>query len=362
MKNELCRHLIFLLMLTLSSSYWAACQKNSRQAAVNNTTFPIRGLSFVAPTRPISALAMTEVKSVNANWIAVIPYGFSSTNPTDRSGKTQKLGFVRFHREATATGWGWGESPLGVRVCIDSAHKNGIKVMVKPQIWMGWGGWTGGMDYADDAAWKNWETDYEDYILTFAKVAEETKAELFCIGTEFKTAATKRPDFWRQLIKKIRVVYSGKLTYAANWDEYDVVPFWNDLDFVGIDAYFSLLQKDTPSVSDLKTAWQPTLNAIRGFQKKVNKPIIFTEYGYLDVDGCAFQSWDLEKKLKETPLNEQAQANAITALLQVFSAESWWQGGFIWKWYPESGKTDRDYSPQKKKAEKILGEFYNQNK
>jgi hypothetical protein len=344
------KRLTFLLTIVLGQWF---CQ--SPQNLTVNQFFHIKGLSFVAPHRPITALAMAEVRAVNATWLAVIPYGFTSQSPVDRRGNKVKVGGVRFHRDSTGM---WGETPRGVQACIDSAHAHGIKVMVKPQIWMG-GGWTGGMDYPDAAAWENWERDYEDYILTFAKTAETAKAELFCIGTEFKTAATKRADFWRSLIKKVRTVYSGKLTYAANWDEYDVVPFWDALDAVGVDAYFSLLQKDTPSVSELQTAWKPTLQALRDFQKKVNKPIIFTEFGYLDVNGCAFQSWELEKRLRETPLNQQAQANALEALLRTFSTEAWWQGGFVWKWYPETTRNlERDYSPQRKLGEKVLARFY----
>jgi hypothetical protein len=28
-----------------------------------------------------------------------------------------------------------------------------------------------------------------------------------------------------QLIQKIRKIYSGKLTYAANWDSFETIPF-----------------------------------------------------------------------------------------------------------------------------------------
>jgi hypothetical protein len=35
-----------------------------------------------------------------------------------------------------------------------------------------------------------------------------------------------RPKYWQELILEIRKVYKGKLTYAANWDEFKRVPFW----------------------------------------------------------------------------------------------------------------------------------------
>jgi hypothetical protein len=53
--------------------------------------------------------------------------------------------------------------------------------------------------------------------------------ELFCFGTELGNAIAKRPQYWSQLIVKIRKIYTGKLTYAANWDDFDKVPFGRNL-------------------------------------------------------------------------------------------------------------------------------------
>jgi hypothetical protein len=68
---------------------------------------------------------------------------------------------------------------------------------------------------------KKWESNYEKYILDFAQLAQNENIELFCFGTELGTVA-KRPEYWSQLNKK--KIY-WKLTYAANWDDFDKVPF-----------------------------------------------------------------------------------------------------------------------------------------
>jgi flavodoxin len=342
------RYITFYLTVLLLSICHIKCQtsfaENKNSTVKEMTSAKIKGLNFVAPRRNISTEAIQEVKAVNAGWLAVIPYGFTAL---DKPG-------VRYHK--TAAGW-WGESPEGVRVTIDSAQNAGLKVMLKPQIWIR-GGWTGGMDYAKNEDWEAWEKEYEEYIMTFLDVAIEKNIDMFCVGTEFKMSATKREAFWRGLIQKIRTKFKGKLTYAANWDEYDMVPFWDALDMVGVDAYFPLVNKVTPSVEELQQAWKPIVDKMKSFHKKVNKPIAFTEYGYLDTDGCAFNSWEIEKKLKEVKINQQAQANAIEALLKTFWKESWWHGGFVWKWYPERGVVEKDYSPQKKLAERVLKNWY----
>ena len=310
----------------------------------------VKGLSFVAPPRPFSKTPMMDVKAVNATWIAVIPYAFT------------KQGEPKVRYSSTGGHW-WGEKPIGVQTTIDSAHRAGLHVMMKPQVYVG-GGWTGNIDYATDADWQKWENDYENYLMPFVKIADSMHVEMICIGTEFKIGVVKREKFWRNLILKIRKQYNGKLTYAANWDEYPLVPFWDALDYIGVNAYFPLIKKQTPSVFELVEAWKPHFEALKKFHKKYNKPILFTEFGYLSVDGCAFNSWEIEKCIQTTNLNEQAQANAIDGIFSAFWKESWWAGGFLWKWFPEGqgheGYMAKDYTPQGKKAEVVLTKWYGQ--
>ena len=308
----------------------------------------ISGITLVAPHRPFTHAAMQEVQVAKAQWIAIVPYSFT------------KMGTPSVRYEGN--GWqDWGESYQGVKVTIDSAHKAGLKVMLKPQVWVG-GGWVGGLDFATDADWEKWEMDYEKYLLPFAKIADSAKVELLCIGTELKISVVKRPLFWQNLIAKTRAIYHGKLVYAANWDEYDLVTFWNDLDYIGVDAYFSLVPKATPSVSELQIAWQPHLDQLRSFHKKQNKPILFTEFGYMPIDSCAYMSWEMEKRRRNMSINEDSQANALDALFTVFWKESWWAGGFLWKWFPDlradSPNQSKDYTPQGKKGSGIVKKWY----
>jgi hypothetical protein len=69
---------------------------------------------------------------------------------------------------------------------------------------------------------------------------------LFCFGTEL--VWLQRPCTGHNSFI-IRKIYSGKLTYAANWDDFDKVP-WNQLDYIGIDA-LPLSEAITPTVAEL---------------------------------------------------------------------------------------------------------------
>lgn len=305
------------------------------------------GLNFVAPPRAFTNNPMDAVNAVNADWIAVIPYAFT------RVGEPK----VYFNTERQ---W-WGERDIGVRETIELAQASNINVLLKPQVYIP-RSWVGELDFDTDADWAKWETDYRSYIMTFVQIAKEYDVPAFCIGTEFKIGVVKREAFWRKLIKDIRTVYDGKLVYASNWDEFKLVPFWDALDIVGINSYFPLTDDKTPDVEKLKKAWLPHKKAIRNFYNKTKKPIVFTEYGYLSVDGCASKTWELEAKVNQLPINAQAQANAIQALLETFWDEPYWHGGFLWKWFPNmaggEGYNERDYTPQGKIGHDVLKRCY----
>ena len=221
---------------------------------------------------------------------------------------------------------------------------------MKPQVYVP-GSWTGFLDFNTDEDWESWEEDYREYILEFAQISDSLGIEIFCIGTEFKIASKKREKFWRSLIEDVRSIYNGKITYASNWDFYDQIPFWDALDYIGVNAYFPLVEDKTPKVADLKEAWKPLVKKLEEFYERTDKPILFTEFGYLSVDGCAFNTWEIEPRVKSTPINEQAQANALEALFSTFYPNEFWHGGFLWKWFPNGqgheGYIERDYTPSR---------------
>lgn len=345
---------IFIALYILLTIAFFACKKPTTiSSVVKNETLlakkiDMKGLNFVAAPDPFSQNPMPAVKEVNANWIAVIPYGYTMPNQPS----------VHYNEKG---GQWYGETPEGVCATIKLAHEAGINVMLKPQVYCP-DGWTGGLDFDSDAKWQAWEKDYLKYLMQFVTIAKENKVEMLCIGTEFKISVQKRAFFWKKLITDIRKVYNGKLTYAANWDEYEMITFWEDLDYVGVNAYFPLTNEKTPSVTLLQKAWEKPLASLQSFYEKNKKSIIFTEYGYLSVDSCAYNGWELEKKVTEMNINEQAQANAIEAILLTFSQKNWWKGAFLWKWFPNmqghEGYPERDYSPQGKIGEKTLAKYY----
>lgn len=96
-------------------------------------------------------------------------------------------------------------------------------------------------------------------------------------------------DQWVRLIEKTRAVYRGKLTYAANFDQFHEVGFWRHLDRMGINSYFSLrgnINKELTSEEETKQftdRWQQIFDGIGRFksaQGLAQIPFLFTEIGY----------------------------------------------------------------------------------
>lgn len=311
----------------------------------------INGISFVGAPEEITAVEIDPVVEVNANWAAVMPFGFIKNLETPT---------VVFNIERQ---W-WGERRDGAKKTIELLHDRGIKVMLKPQIWVWRGEFTGNISMKSEKDWKTLEKSYEDFILLYAVLAEEMQVPILCIGTELHTFVQTRPEFWNQLITKIRSVYKGELTYAENWDQFDKVPFWDQLDYIGVDAYFPVSHSKTPTVEELKEGWQKHKNDIITIQTKMKKPVLFTEYGYRSVHFTGKEPWDSSRFDGKVDL--EGQNNALTALYQEFWNEPWFAGGFLWKWYHNhnkvGGEHNNRFTIQNKPSEQLIKEFYSTKK
>jgi hypothetical protein len=305
----------------------------------------INGVNFSAPGRAVDNGWTADLQNINAGWVSIIPFAFSRLNEPA----------VNYEPDRQY----WGESIEGVKITIKQAHEAGLKVMIKPQVWMQ-KGWIGDFDLQTEEDWKVWEEDYEKYIMHFAKLGAQENAEMICLGTEYKNAVKKRPAFWAKLATDIRKIYKGKLTYCANWDDYTDVKFWSSLDYVGISGYFPISEAKLPAIADLEKAWKPVKSQLKNFSAKEGKPILFTEYGYRSMDQPAWRSWEVE--YQDMPINMQAQANAYEAIFKAFWKENWFAGGFAWKWYSSFRRMDpqnnNDWTPQNKKAQEVIKEYY----
>ena len=307
----------------------------------------INGVSFVSSRDSINTTHTQPVKKASANYVALMPFGFI---------KNLKSPNVAFNGKRQ---W-YGETGKGLRQYANEFKKEHIKLMIKPQIWVWGGAYTGHIVMNSEEEWEILENSYKTFIITYAKIAEELDADIFCIGTELEQFVSKRPGYWKELIQKIRKVYSGKITYAANWDEFKRTPFWDKLDYIGIDAYFPVSDSKTPTVEDCLEGLKAHKQVVYNLSKKNDKPVLFTEFGYRSVDYAGKEPWKSDRSMIE--VNLEAQTNTTRALFKTFWKEDWFAGGFVWKWFHNyensGGEENSRFTPQNKPVEAIIKEQY----
>lgn len=244
---------------------------------------------------------------------------------------------------------------------VAEAHKLGIQVALKPHIWIRHGEWQGDLKWPNDDAWRKWFASYRAFILRYALLAERDHYDLFVLGTELKSATACDQQCWRALIGDLRHAFHGPLTYAANWDEADNVPFWDALDFVGVDAYAPIATKKGAAEPELCAAWSVLAGKLEALAKRTHKRIILTEIGYRAARDAALSpaSWP-ESDTHPPEYDPEHQASCFRAAFGALWGRPWLAGIYVWKWFTdgsdEQGPTD--FSIAGKKAESVLGDFY----
>lgn len=249
---------------------------------------------------------------------------------------------------------------------IQDAHQRGMEVFLKVNV------------DSKDEVWRGefmptnvttWFVEYTAFMTQYAQLAQNYGVELFSVGCELRLLT--RPanlSSWTSVINAIKSVYRGKLVYSANWwDEYDQVTFWNQLDYIGIDAYFPLDNDNNATVADILADWTNSsstsnpgrnwFNEINTFRQAQGKDVIFTEIGYPSADGGAEQPWDWTL----TPVNLQLQANCYEGTITFWSAYSWLKGMFFWEsplGISQGGSTDTTLILLNKPAEEVLRRKY----
>lgn len=305
-----------------------------------------KGISFSAANKVTTAKDIRPIADINANYISIVPYGFLSENTIKYDSRYQWV----------------GERPEAIRHCVQLAHEEGLQVMLKPHIWIGHGTYTGHYVCETEEEWKELEESYHSYILEFVKIAQEEKVAVFSIGTEWGAFVEARPKFWKSLIKDVRAAYDGKVVYAANWDDYQDVSFWEDLDYIGIDSYFPLSEKGNPRLSELIKSWREIMPKIEAFALKERKKVIFTEFGFKSTSIATVEPWVHKDGGR---FSEKVQNLAYKSFFATVWKQSWFAGGFVWKWYHNhsraGGQGDRDFTPQNKLAEETIRRNYGLN-
>ncbi len=300
------------------------------------------GVCWEGSPGPIEATEVDPLVACGMNAISQTPFAWM------RDPREPELGF------GGERGW-WGERKEGVRFLLHHARQRGIATLLKPHVWLH-GSWPGDVEMRSEEDWTAWFASYREFLLDWARFAAAEGVEGLCIGTELDRTLVRERE-WRALIRDVKQVYGGLLTYAANWTHFEEVPFWDELDAIGVNAYFPLSEAGQPSVEELVRAWAPVRERLERCAERHERPVVFTEIGYRPVEGAFAQPWHWGGD-SET-LDPRGQANGYEAALRVFLGEPWFGGIFWWKWHAADARAGRhrrsvSFSPQGFPAQEVL--------
>lgn len=366
------RGLVILILVCISS--FVPEGGLAAQVAAGNSTEKIRGWAFYGPKEAaISPVIFDSITASGADWIAVVP--------------EITLNRYTLHFQPDSLNHHWGETLEAAIQTIILAKQSGLKVMLKPHMVLV------KKDAADEqqremrvaeaahngseslkertrgADWRGtfypvnrsdrslWEANYRQYILQWAKIAEVLSVEIFCVGTELKRSAIRNPAYWRELIEAVRPIYHGLVTYSANWDEYDRIEFWEDLDMIGVNTYFPVNHRKKPGIARTKKNWRPIRSKLEQFAAEHDRKVLFTEFGYRNTLYAGRRPWEHDEGRAQR--FDRAQYNLYEAFFRTFWAQDWVLGGFSWKWFadvPPAGNTT--FSTQGKPAFEVIRRWY----
>jgi hypothetical protein len=268
----------------------------------------------------------------------------------------QLLVFAYVYRlNAPRMGTGSHGSDQILRGGISRAKAAGLRVMVKLQTWgpgFGEGKYSADIRMNNAADWRAFMANYRSYVLRYARLAADTQADILCIGTELAQAsqAAAITREWRALAEEVRSVFHGPVTYAAHHNEVEGVPFWDNLDYIGVNGYYP--------VAGLLSA----LERLKRLSERWNRPVIFTEAGFAASDYALTEPWragPTEASPDSVRLDLQAEGWQ-TLLTELWRRDFIW-GVYAWKWHPNltwGGPTNADHTPQGKPALVVIRRFY----
>jgi hypothetical protein len=275
--------------------------------------------------------ALRSAKRLGATTIAIVPFLWQPTpsSPT----------IVR----------GADMSDDALRTAIRQTRVLGFVVIVKPHVWIP-KSWAGAVEPDSEPGWRAWFANYRREIERIAHIASEEDADALAIGTEL-TKTVRRPE-WLDLITAVRRIFPRTLLYFAhNCEEAEAVPFWAQLDAVGVTLYPSL-DADAESRRAAVTSIALRLDALAA---RTGKPIFVGEVGLRSAQGANVRPWESAEERRAAP-DPLLQANVLADWLAALDRPQV-EGVLIWRWFTDpaaGGPKDTDFTVQGKPAERVV--------
>ncbi len=292
---------------------------------------------------------LDEVRAMGGEWIALTPFG----RVGDLGGLGVDTTFEAPHEANRAA----------IARAVDHAHARGLRVFLVPHLWVESGEWRAQIDPKSDAGWAAWAKSYAAFVLEWARLAEEHHVDLFSAGVELRSwVTTARAPSFSALLREIRAVYKGLVTYSANWDDVGDTVILGDLDVIGINAFYPLAEKNGAKLHELREGGARVREKVHALAEAWQKPVLFTEIGYTTRPDPAVRPWEWPDKMADVHVDEVAQAEAYHGLVASLLDEPDFAGFFVWRVYSDpddvSQEAEWGFSPRGKLAELVVRDAF----
>lgn len=239
---------------------------------------------------------------------------------------------------------------------IKYSKDKGLKTLVKPMLNVCDGYWRAYIRFFDEDVpcepkWEEWFKSYGEYIIHYAQFCQKNNVDILIIGCEL-VGTDHRCDEWKSLVKNIRRIYNGALTYNCDKYQEHNVKWWDALDYISSSGYYPVgtISKE--------------LDRIEEVCKKFNLPFIFTEAGCPSVKGASKMpnDWFL---IETGEVCEENQYNYFKELFEESSRRGFIKGFCLWDWpikSPQNAKDkyEKDYNVKFKKAENLIFQYFSE--
>jgi hypothetical protein len=311
---------------------------------IESAYHPDKGYGSAAYERTLA-----EVSALGATWVAITPFG----RVADLNGNGVDLTFeVPFAKNRADVGR-----------AIDQAHARGLRVFLVPHLWVESMEWRAKIDPKTDAGWDRWTKSYGEFVKAWANVAKEHDVEMLSAGVELRSwVTTGRAPSFSALLRELRAIYKGLITYSANWDDVDQTVILGDLDVIGVNAFYPLARRRGATEKELLEGGRDVAAKVRALSSAWQKPVLFTEIGYGTREDPAFEPWTWPDGLSNVTVDEHAQAVAYRALLAPLLDEPSFMGFFVWRVYADPDDVSQEpewgFSPRGKLAEGVVRDAF----
>ena len=276
------------------------------------------------------------VNRTGANLVTLIPNGLQETAQSEE---------ICYTSPATMT-----DDEL--QRTIDRCHEKRLMVALKPTTNCMNGTWRAYINFFDkdvpcESKWSKWFESYTAFQMHYAKLAEQSGCELFIPGCEMVMSEHRELE-WRTLLKTLRTVYTGPLSYNTDKYQEDNVSWWDAVDVISSSGYYPIGE------------WNKNLDRIEAVVRKYRKPFFFAECGCMSMKGSSLVPNDWRIRT-ETALTEQD--DWYRTMFTECKKRDWVKGFCIWDWAwklytAANGVEDSFYAVYGKPSERTIQHFF----